>query len=85
MVNVAPNARYSTAVAISSDNPKRRIGLRLRNSCFEDKLELIATGHCVAVLPAGDHRATNRDDIAVVPLAGIEPCEVVLVTRAHAC
>nr|WP_174435053.1 LysR family transcriptional regulator [Nocardia jiangxiensis] len=50
---------------------------------FEDKLELIATGHCIAVLPAGDHRATNRDDIALVPLDGIEPCEVVLVTRAH--
>ncbi|MFI5783924.1 LysR family transcriptional regulator [Nocardia sp. NPDC051570] len=50
---------------------------------FEDKLELIATGHSVAILPAGDRRATVRDDIALVPLDGIEPCEVVLVTRAH--
>lgn len=49
---------------------------------FEDKLELIATGHCVAIFPAGDRRAAVREDIALVPVVDIDPCEVVLVTRA---
>ncbi|MFE5031625.1 LysR family transcriptional regulator [Streptomyces sp. NPDC056683] len=49
---------------------------------YEDKLELIATGHCVAIFPAGDRRAAAREDVALVPVIGIDPCEVVLVTRA---
>ncbi|MFH8217561.1 LysR family transcriptional regulator [Streptomyces sp. NPDC018057] len=49
---------------------------------FEDKLELVATGHCVAIVPASDRRAAVREDIALVPVVGAGPCEVVLVTRA---
>ncbi|MFF2384556.1 LysR family transcriptional regulator [Streptomyces sp. NPDC058108] len=49
---------------------------------YEDKLELVATGHCVAIFPAGDRRAAAREDIALVPVVDIDPCEVVLVTRA---
>ncbi|MFK8845035.1 LysR family transcriptional regulator [Streptomyces sp. Ac-502] len=49
---------------------------------YEDKLELIATGHCVAIFPASDRRAAVREDIALVPVIDIDPCEVVLVTRA---
>ncbi|MBY8885755.1 LysR family transcriptional regulator [Streptomyces sp. PTM05] len=49
---------------------------------YEDKLELIATGHCVAIFPAGDRRAAVREDVALVPVTDIDPCEVVLVTRA---
>ncbi|MFJ3792578.1 LysR family transcriptional regulator [Kitasatospora sp. NPDC090091] len=49
---------------------------------FEDKLELVATGHCVAIFPASDRRAAVREDIALVPLVDTDPCEVVLVTRA---
>ncbi|MEW1777830.1 LysR family transcriptional regulator [Streptomyces sp. NPDC086777] len=49
---------------------------------FEDKLELVATGHCVAIFPAGDRRAAVREDIVVVPVVDMDPCEVVLVTRA---
>ncbi|MCF3963125.1 LysR family transcriptional regulator [Streptomyces fuscigenes] len=49
---------------------------------YEDKLELVATGHCVAIFPAGDRRAAVREDLALVPVVGIDPCEVVLVTRA---
>ncbi|MGY4928852.1 LysR family transcriptional regulator [Streptomyces sp. 900105755] len=49
---------------------------------YEDKLELIATGHCVAIFPAGDRRAAAREDVALVPVVGIDPVEVVLVTRA---
>ncbi|MFC9097764.1 LysR family transcriptional regulator [Streptomyces sp. NPDC057072] len=49
---------------------------------YEDKLELVATGHCVAIFPAGDRRAAVREDIALVPVIDTDPCEVVLVTRA---
>ncbi|MET9494730.1 LysR family transcriptional regulator substrate-binding protein [Streptomyces sp. NPDC006552] len=49
---------------------------------YEDKLELIATGHCVAIFPASDRRAAVREDIALVPVIDIDPCEPVLVTRA---
>ncbi|WP_371749938.1 LysR family transcriptional regulator [Streptomyces sp. NBC_01283] len=49
---------------------------------YEDKLEIIATGHCVAIFPASDRRAAVREDIALVPVIDIEPCELVLVTRA---
>lgn len=52
------------------------------DDAYEDKLELIATGHCVAIFPAGDRRAAVREDIALVPVIDIDPCEVVLVTRA---
>ncbi|OON72335.1 LysR family transcriptional regulator [Streptomyces tsukubensis] len=49
---------------------------------YEDKLELVATGHCVALFPASDRRAAAREDIALVPVIDTDPCEVVLVTRA---
>ncbi|OIK25069.1 LysR family transcriptional regulator [Streptomyces malaysiense] len=49
---------------------------------FEDKLELVATGHCVALFPAGDRRAAVHEDIALVPVTDTDPCQVVLVTRA---
>ncbi|PZG43672.1 hypothetical protein C1I98_18115 [Spongiactinospora gelatinilytica] len=49
---------------------------------FEDKLELIADGAAVAVLPAGDRRGTLRDDLAVVPIDDAPPCQVAVITRA---
>lgn len=33
-------------------------------------------------IPADDLRATLRDDLVTVPVDGIEPCQVVVVTRA---
>jgi DNA-binding transcriptional LysR family regulator len=48
---------------------------------FEDKLEHIASG-AVAVLPAGDRRSTLHPGVATIPITGIEPCQVVAVTRA---
>ena len=48
---------------------------------LEDKFELIASGQAVAVVP--DLRVnTLRPDIITVPLRGVEPCHVVLATRA---
>lgn len=49
---------------------------------FEDKLELVAGGYSVAILPAGDRRSTLRDDLATVPIEGIDPCQVVVAIHA---
>ncbi len=45
----------------------------------EDKLELIAAGQAVAIIPAG---RSPRPDLTTVPLYGVEPGHVVLATRA---
>jgi DNA-binding transcriptional LysR family regulator len=45
----------------------------------EDKLELIAAGQAVAIIPAGK---SPRPDLTTVPLEDIEPGHVVLATRA---
>ncbi|HEV7907840.1 MAG TPA: LysR family transcriptional regulator [Pseudonocardiaceae bacterium] len=45
----------------------------------EDKLELIAAGQAVALVPAG---ISLRPDLTTVPLHGVEPSHVVLATRA---
>lgn len=50
---------------------------------FEDKLELIASGSAVAVLPAGDHRLRLRDDVTAIPVEGFEPCRVVVASRTR--
>jgi DNA-binding transcriptional LysR family regulator len=47
---------------------------------IEDKVELIAAGQAVAIVPGGV--AHVRPDLTTVPLEGIEPSHVVLATRA---
>ena len=49
---------------------------------YEDKLEAIAEGTAIAVVPAGDRRSSLRPGLATVALDGIEPCHVVVATRA---
>lgn len=49
---------------------------------FEDKLEVVADGRAVTVVAADDRRSTLRDDLATVPIVGIEPCQVAVVSRA---
>ncbi|WP_016906122.1 LysR family transcriptional regulator [Streptomyces xiaopingdaonensis] len=49
---------------------------------YEDKLEVVADGRAVAVVPAYDRRWALRDDLATVPVDGIEPCQVVVASRA---
>jgi DNA-binding transcriptional LysR family regulator len=49
---------------------------------FEDKLELVADGRAVAVLPVGDRRSTLRPDLAAVPIEGVPASTVVLAGRA---
>ncbi|MER6083826.1 LysR family transcriptional regulator [Streptomyces sp. NPDC001833] len=48
---------------------------------YEDKLELVASGRAIAVLPAGDRRSSLRPDLVTVPIEGAPPSQVVLVSR----
>ena len=48
----------------------------------EDKIELIAGGQAVAIVPAGAGVTGLRSDLTTVPLEGVEPSHVVLATRA---
>jgi DNA-binding transcriptional LysR family regulator len=49
----------------------------------EDKLEAVAGGRALAIAPAGSRTISHRRDITAVPIADIEPCSVVLATRAR--
>jgi len=49
---------------------------------LEDKLELIADGQAVAIVPAGEHTSRLRPDLTTVPLRDVEPSHVVLAARA---
>jgi DNA-binding transcriptional LysR family regulator len=49
---------------------------------LEDKIELIAAGEAIAIIPAGVKADHVRPDVTTVPLDGVEPCHVVLATRA---
>jgi DNA-binding transcriptional LysR family regulator len=48
----------------------------------EDKLEFVAAGDAVAVVPAGAAATYCRPDLTTIPLEGVEPGHVVLATRA---
>lgn len=48
---------------------------------YEDKLELVASGGAIAVLPVGDRRSSLRPDLVTVPVEGAPPSRVVLVSR----
>lgn len=49
---------------------------------YEEKFELIAAGQLVSIVPAGVRDSRLRPDVTTVPLEGVEPCHVVLATRA---
>ncbi|MFD6917275.1 LysR family transcriptional regulator [Streptomyces virginiae] len=51
------------------------------NESYEDKLELVASGRAIAVLPVGDRRSSLRPDLVTVPVEGSPPSQVVLVSR----
>ncbi|MFF0410340.1 LysR family transcriptional regulator [Kitasatospora sp. NPDC004745] len=48
---------------------------------YEDKLELVASGRAIAVLPVGDRRSSLRPDLVTVPIEGAPSSRVVLVSR----
>jgi DNA-binding transcriptional LysR family regulator len=49
---------------------------------IEDKIEYIAAGQAVAIVPAAAHDSGLRAGLTTVPLDGVEPGHVVLATRA---
>ena len=49
---------------------------------YDDKLEAIAEGTAIAVVPADDRRFTLRPDVVAVPVDGAEPSQVVVAGRA---
>ncbi len=52
-------------------------------TAIEDKIELVASGQAVAIVPAGSATPTGlRPDLTTVPLADVEPSHVALATRA---
>jgi DNA-binding transcriptional LysR family regulator len=51
-------------------------------TAVEDKIELIADGQAVAIVPATAPIASVRPDLTTVPLRDVGPCQVVLATRA---
>ncbi|MFJ9928104.1 LysR family transcriptional regulator [Streptomyces misionensis] len=48
---------------------------------YEDKLELVASGGAIAVLPVGDRRSSLRPDLLTVPVEGAPLSRVVMVSR----
>lgn len=50
---------------------------------YDDKLEAIAEGSAIAVVPADDRRFTLRPDLVAVPLDGAGPSQVVVASRAE--
>ncbi|MBT0768237.1 LysR family transcriptional regulator [Kineosporia sp. J2-2] len=48
---------------------------------IEDKLEMIANGQALAVLPATDRRLSGRKDLAVVEATGFSPAGIAVATR----
>jgi len=50
-------------------------------NAYEDKIELIAAGDAVAIIPDGGRTMQLRPGLTTVPLRGVEPSHVVLATR----
>jgi DNA-binding transcriptional LysR family regulator len=50
-------------------------------TALEDKIELIAAGQAVAIIPGGA-LSSIRPDLTTIPVPGIEPAHVVVATRA---
>ena len=49
---------------------------------FEDELETVAAGTAVALLRRGDRRTVLREGLTTVPVTGVEPSRVAVVTRS---
>ena len=48
---------------------------------FEDRLELVAGGQAIALIPVGDRRSSLRADLTTVPVDGVPASTVVVATR----
>ncbi len=48
---------------------------------YEDRIELVASGQAIAVLPVGDRRSSLRADLVTVPVEGVPSSKVMVATR----
>lgn len=48
---------------------------------FEDRLELVASGQAITVVPVGDRRSFLRGDLTSVPVEGLPTSKVMVVSR----
>jgi len=49
----------------------------------EDKLEFVAAGDALTMAPLGDEHTSLRHDLTFVPVRDVDPCRVVVATRAN--
>jgi DNA-binding transcriptional LysR family regulator len=75
----APRSIYPTDAHRKADPGPTSAGPIVES--FEDRLELVASGQAVAVLPAGDRRSSLRADLVSVPIEGVPASRVVVATR----
>jgi len=75
----APRVIYPTAAYRRSDPGPVSAGPVIES--FEDRIELVASGQAVAVMPVGDRRSSLRHDLATVPVEDVPASEVVVATR----
>ncbi|GAA1655684.1 LysR family transcriptional regulator [Actinoplanes couchii] len=50
---------------------------------YQDKLQLVAEGRAIAVLPTGDRRSTLRPDLTTIPVQDAPPSRIILVNRRN--
>lgn len=74
-----PRAIYPTDSYQKSDPGPISAGPVIES--FEDRIELVASGQALAVLPVGDRRSSLRTDLATVPVEGAPTSRVVVATR----
>jgi hypothetical protein len=55
---------------------------RMTHPAPQDKIELIAGGQAVAIIPATAPVSGVRPDLTTISLEGVEPSHVALATRA---
>jgi DNA-binding transcriptional LysR family regulator len=64
--------------AVAAELRVRRSGARPRSRTVEEKLELVAVGSGIAILPLSTARFYRRPDVAFVPVSDLPPTDVLL-------
>jgi DNA-binding transcriptional LysR family regulator len=64
--------------AIAVEMRRRRGAVRRPSRTVEEKLELVAVGSGIAILPMSTARFYRRDDVAFVPVLDLPPTDVLL-------
>jgi DNA-binding transcriptional LysR family regulator len=61
---------------IAAEMRRRRVPARSLSRTVEEKLELVAVGHGIAILPLSTARFYRRSDVRFVPVTDLAPTEV---------